>query len=244
MSIIIRSIGVFFIMPKNTLKSRGYIREKLPERLFEAIWFRFANSKIEDLKSRYMASHTDDEEVEVSFVKDNKVIKSIYDYGHASPHVFVSAYTYLMNRIDNLTDLQKSSQALFQSVSFNYYLTHSKIGHSLLRSESFWLWSKLLKAKIIKKLPAQSKLNYILEKNKDWVEIIDKNGNIQNRPLEYYTLILSDGNQYKVKNKTLSDGRFFKIETLEGKTLLLDIGINIFTAKIVNRPLEYPYIPL
>lgn len=242
MSVIIKADGkVVYAAEKHTVK-KGLYEGELPKELLDVIWFRFRKGYQQGIKNIYMASHTDDESVEVTFVKDGKIVKSVYDYGHQSPQEFTSAYIYLMNRIDNLANLRESNQVQPSEMSFKYSLDEGKKQYRLLHSESFWLWSRLLKARILKGTQVNVALNYVIEKQKNW-STVDINGNLEDVLLEYYSLILLDGKMYKIKNRAKTNGRFILAETLEGEQLLLDIGTNFLVPIIFNRPLEYPYIP-
>lgn len=242
MSVIIQHDRKVFYYAEDHTVRKGLYQGELPEELFKVIWFRFTAGYKKGLKDIYMASHTDDESIEVSFVKDGKIIKSVYDYGRESPQEFMSAYVYLMNRMDNLVDLRKSNQVEPTGMSFEYSLNEGKNQYKLLHSESFWLWSRLLKAKILKPNQVNVALTCMIEKQKSW-STINRNGHLEDVLLEYYDLILLDGKVYRVKNRAKTDGRFFLMETVEGKRLFLDIGTNFLTSIIVNRPLKYPYIP-
>ncbi|MRX68715.1 hypothetical protein GJU42_12135 [Flavobacterium resistens] len=44
------------------------------------------------MKNEYIASHTDDETISVTFIKNNKIIKTIEDYGQEAPTEFQWAY--------------------------------------------------------------------------------------------------------------------------------------------------------
>jgi hypothetical protein len=44
------------------------------------------------LNESYEANHTDDERIIVSFIKNNKIIRTVSDYGHEAPEEFIWAY--------------------------------------------------------------------------------------------------------------------------------------------------------
>jgi hypothetical protein len=54
------------------------------------------------LKDHYSTNWTDDQEVNITFAKDNKIVKSISDYGRQSPKNFrinIEPLTYLYQKL-------------------------------------------------------------------------------------------------------------------------------------------------
>lgn len=244
MSAILREDGSVLFYGQRKTNLVGFYEGQLPESLFRSIWFRFKNAKTDFLERKYMSFGTDMAEVTVSFCKNGEIVKSVYDYGEASPEVFVYAYMYAIQRINNYRGFSLLGKRIPQYTDFLYSIKNSTIERSLLNSESFWLWQKLQTAKIVEQSALQNKLNYRFEKRGDWVEVTKKNGDIVDEQVEDYIITLSNGKQYQVKNEAWGDGQFFELKTLQGKSLFLDISTNVLTPYILSRPVEYPYAPM
>lgn len=244
MSVILNEDGHVLFCGQRKTNLLGFYEGQLPKSLFGSIWFRFKNAKIDSLETKYMGFWTDGAEVSVSFCKNGKVAKSVYDYGEASPEAFVYAYMYAIQRMNNYKWSPPIGRSVPQYTNFNYRLKDSSTEHTLLNSESFWLWYKLQTAKVLEKFPSKITLNYRFEKRGDWIEITKKNGKIVDKQSDHYTITLSNGKKYQVKNETWSDGQFFKLTTVQGQSLFLDIGTNILIPYILSRPATYPYAPM
>lgn len=140
---------------------------------------------IMELKPYYQANRTDDETVYITFISDNKILKSVTDYGAKSPHQLVWTYTpirYLYQKL-TLAPHQKPP-LLLDDVQFEA----SKKSCVLSRSESFFLSTELSKAKVTSKsFQKKYKIN-------SW----DDN-----------TIGYTDGRFYQLKDKTLDLGYNF-----------------------------------
>jgi len=68
----------------------------------------FMKANILELKDRYIANHTDDESITITFMKKDSIVKSIIDYGKEAPSELIQAYTpirYLYQKL-NLRERQ------------------------------------------------------------------------------------------------------------------------------------------
>lgn len=70
----------------------GLYKSKITKVKFGEIIKSFQKADWKNLKEKYDASHTDDERISIVFIKNNKIIKVISDYGHESPEEFIWAY--------------------------------------------------------------------------------------------------------------------------------------------------------
>lgn len=126
---------------------------------FLAIEKNFKKANIEKLQDSYYANWTDDEEITVSFVKNDTLVKTILDYGGKAPLEFYLAYSpvrylYQNIKLDTLQNIPPYLQ--IQDLKF----IENKNECSLSKSESFYLWSLLLKSTKVYK---EGKLNYNLD---------------------------------------------------------------------------------
>ncbi|WP_394346639.1 DUF6438 domain-containing protein [Flavobacterium zhairuonense] len=63
----------------------GLFKSKISKNEFQKIQNSFKKANIMNLKDNYAGRWTDDEEVTITFIKNNKIVKSISDYGRVSP---------------------------------------------------------------------------------------------------------------------------------------------------------------
>lgn len=97
-----------------------------------------------NLKDNYAASWTDDQEVSVTFVKDNKILKSITDYGRQSPKSFrinIEPLTYLYQKIELI---ENKTTKDFQYINLRFEKDNKII--NLTSSEIFFLSNLLSKS--------------------------------------------------------------------------------------------------
>ena len=98
------------------------------------------------LKDSYSANWTDDQEVNVTFVKDNKIVKSISDYGRQSPKNFrinIEPLTYLYQKQKLVENKTKKE---FQNINYYRFEKGNQI-INLTSSEAFYLFNLLSESK-------------------------------------------------------------------------------------------------
>ncbi len=130
----------------------GLFSSGIDKELYSFIENNFKKASIKQLKNSYYANWTDDEEISVSFIKDNKIYKTIQDYGHQSPIEFQWAYnstSYLYQhlKLDTLPTPIDLSQVT-RMIAFHDTDNKSLI---LKDSESFYLKNLLFEAEVYKK---------------------------------------------------------------------------------------------
>lgn len=124
----------------------GFFQSKITQTQYEEIQTSFKKADIINLKDSYEANWTDDETVTITFIKNNKIIKTIRDYGIQSPTALVWAYTpvrYLYQHI-KLTPLKK------EKLLFPIWRISFRKGNQicdLTKSESYYLFTEILKGK-------------------------------------------------------------------------------------------------
>ncbi len=129
----------------------GFYKSQINDNGFLTLEEYFKKADIKKLQNHYAANCSDDEEVSVTFIKDNKIVKSISDYGHQSPTEFYWAYTssrYFYQKLQ-LDTISKSLNYL------PFHFTKFEVGGKVCRltiSESFYLWTLLLNSRETEKV--------------------------------------------------------------------------------------------
>jgi hypothetical protein len=124
----------------------GIFKSKITKNEYQKIQTNFKKADITNLKDNYEARWTDDETITVTFIKNNKIVKSINDYGRQSPIALIWAYTpvrYLYQQI-KLTPL-KTKKPLLPKWEISF--TKGNQICNLTKSESFYLLTEIFKGK-------------------------------------------------------------------------------------------------
>lgn len=184
----------------------GFYSGKLDQSKTNFIFKKFEKANIKNLKSGYSASHTDDQTITTSFIKNGKIIKSIYDYGREAPNELAWAYVPI-GYIANITKLTKitTNEDIPNIQMFSFLDKDKKL--SLRDSEGFYLWTELKKSqkKEISFSPLYSisfDYHYYMNENND--------------------LIKPEDNLKAI----LSDGRYYKFEFIDNHHATYDLGYN------------------
>ncbi|MBJ2126903.1 DUF6438 domain-containing protein [Flavobacterium sp. IB48] len=168
----------------------GLFNSKITKSQYQEIQTNFKKANITNLEDNYEGSWTDDETVTITFIKNNKIIKTIRDYGRQSPTALIWAYTpvrYLYQQI-KLTPL-KTEKKLFPIWRISFRKGNQIC--DLTKSESYYLFTEILKGKETND-PFEHKYHIEFWNNQDKKEII-------------YT----DGRYFKSKDKTIDIGYNF-----------------------------------
>lgn len=122
----------------------GYFKSKIKVSEFNEIKNGLKKVNFLNLKDNYTANWTDDQEVSVTFVKDDKILKSITDYGRQSPKSFrinIEPLTYLYQKIKLEEDKTAKD---FQYINLRFEKGNKII--NLTSSEIFFLSNLLSKS--------------------------------------------------------------------------------------------------
>lgn len=172
-----------------TIKN-GICTSKITKEDYQKIQSKFDRANISNLKNEYQGSWTDDETVTVSFIKENRIVKTISDYGRTSPIELICAYTpvkYLYQQLQLSSFKTEGALLLLGSISFE---TTQQICH-LAKSESFFLKSEIIKGKSYnQKFDEKYKIGYWNENDKREV-------------------VITDGRFYKFSDRTIDIGYNF-----------------------------------
>lgn len=138
----------------------GFFKSQITAREFDEIEENFKKTEFLELKDDYQANWTDDQKVTVTFVKDNKILKTIRDYGRQSPKSFritLEPITFLYQKLKLVED---KSLEKFQD---NRYFSFEK-GNKIINlesSEDFYLSNLLSNAsQSFKPFKAEYIINY------------------------------------------------------------------------------------
>lgn len=184
----------------------GFYSGKLDQNKTNFIFKKFEKANINNLKTRYSASHTDDQTITTSFIKNGKIIKSIYDYGREAPNELAWAYVPI-GYVASITKLTKiTTNEDIPNIQFFSFSSKNK-ELSLRNSEGFYLWAELKKSP--KKEVSFSPLYNI---SFDYHYNIDKNDNF----------IKPEKNLKHI----ISDGRYYKFEFIDNHQITYDLGYN------------------
>jgi len=168
----------------------------------------FNKSDINGLLENYSADCTDQSTVSVTFIVNDKIYKTISDYGQESPTEFKWAYMptlYLYQQLD-LKPVSKKNIIEYSTTLFGFE-TPTKL-LNLSQSEEFFLITELFKSKEIKH---KFKKKYTIEY---WEN--DKNHNTK-------TMV--------------TDGRYYELNK-DNSTITLDLGYNFITRNNLTKRLE------
>lgn len=166
--------GNIFYNGQHYNTQNGFFKSKITKIDYQKIQTNFKKADITNLKDSYEANWTDDETVTITFIKNNKIVKSISDYGTQSPPPLIWAYTpvrYLYQQI-KLTPLKIDKPLLsIWRISFS---RKNEIC-DLAKSESFYLLTEIFGGKeTIHKFENKYQIQFWNDEDKK--EIIDTDG--------------------------------------------------------------------
>jgi len=195
MNISIEKNGNIFYFGERYNTSNGIFTSKITIENYQEIEATFKKANIPKIENAYSANWTDDEQISISFIKDNKILKTITDYGRQAPIELIWAYSQVRSLYQQikLTPFisRKSKWPLWSEISFK---TKNQICH-IEKSEAFYLWLEIIKGQEVK------------QKFEEKYEIESLNGNEEN------LVMVSDGQFYKYTNasgsKTIDIGYNF-----------------------------------
>lgn len=194
----IKSDGYAIFNGKKYNSKNGYYLAKGTQTDFENILSLFERCQIDSMQNEYQATHTDDECVSVTFIKDNKIVKTVSDYGHVSQTEFIWAYTQSRFYYQKLNLVSaKNIDTILPKEIYGFQTVNQVI--RLEDSERFYLGLEFAKAQ---KVPSIKK--NLTFQAKGW------NG-------EGYDKIETDGKLIKYKGSTYDIGYNFIEKNLKHK---------------------------
>jgi hypothetical protein len=209
-SIILEKNGDFIFHGDGFVEPLGFFTSKInsdrASELFKR--FRIANHQIQE---NYFEAEDDDlESISVSFIKDKKIIRKIYDYGKVSPSRMIYAYNamstiYKNIKLDSMSIEPPINQIRIKNI-YKYSFTKKDSVLVLEHSERFYLITELLKSKIVKNqiIPIYEIDFYEVEKDKQYHKIKESSDLI----------------------KIVTDGRYYQFKYKNGDEKTFDLGYN------------------
>lgn len=218
--ILLFSDGRVFSHAEEYTKYKGLLEARIDTAIYQDIVHRFNKMPVIHLKARYLADHTDDNTITVTFMKNGRMVKTVSDYGHESPAQFIWAYTYVLN-LSSLINYQPYNTTLSPVLFSCLEEGSEKTVRTLLLhpSESFLLWYYLSKGKIIN--PVKTRLPYSL-KFKSNYSVDFSSGHVKK---EKQIAKLFNRKQFELQ-KIFTDGRFVKFASPEKQIMWIDLGFN------------------
>jgi len=152
--------GDFIFYGQGFTTKEGMFLSKTNKELYKRIEQNFKKADINTLHERYAVARTDAQTVTVTFIKDNKIYKTISDYGRKAPRELYWAYTPVSLLY------QKLSLKPFETKEHNEFPKSNTFFESkgriccLEKSESFYLFTEICKSKEVR---ANFEKKYIIE---------------------------------------------------------------------------------
>ena len=139
--------GNFIFYGQGFTEKEGLYISKINKELYKRIEQNFEKASIDKLSESYVVNWTDAQITTVTFIKDNKIYKTISDYGRKAPREFYWAYTpvSLLYQNLNLKPFVTTEQIEFP-MSYTCFKNRGKIC-CLEKSESFYLFTEICKSK-------------------------------------------------------------------------------------------------
>lgn len=198
----------------------GFFKYQVKDSVFFEIESRFSELNIDTLRSEYWASISDQQTISVTFIRDNKIYKTISDYGKEAPALFYWAYTpvsFLYQKYNGERVLDR------QYLDIDYFIFKQGEKELVLsKSESFYLRCLLQEAK---------------EYNEKNTIIGELYPSVQKAMKETYYIKYCKDDQI---SDILSNGRFFRFKRKDGRVITLDIGYDFIQQNNFAGKFDYP----
>lgn len=125
----------------------GLYTSKISFEKYTEFELNFKKANIENLKNYYRANWTDDETITVTFIKGNKIVKTISDYGRQAPTEFYWAYMPVRYCYQQLGLVSYSDSVKLPL--FIYRFEQANSVYELAKSEGFFLLMELYNGKLV-----------------------------------------------------------------------------------------------
>ena len=177
----------------------NYFSSKLKKEQLTYIFNSFQNINVMNLDNNYSKLVTCSSTSSISFIKNNKIVKTINDYASSAP-------------IDLLFAMENVSY-IYQKAQINYY--YNLYISNMLQIGSFE--NKICHYRLV-----ESELSFLQNE-------INKGKKVKNNFIKKYELtFLESENNYKETflKKIFTDGRYYQINYKDGSSITIDIGYN------------------
>ncbi len=191
--------GNILYLGEEYVKNTGLFQGKLDSETTKWFFHKLRKSDPTHLSDSYQASHTDDESIITTFIKNGKIVKTIHDYGRKAPNQLYWTYVFF-NHLTNIKLDTVSQTSQHYNHFFHWSFETKEQSLILSKSESFYLWAELKKSKIT---------------HQDFQPLYEN--------LLYHDL--EDKNPMKIK-KIKTDGQYFRFVLSNYQTVTYDLGYN------------------
>jgi len=196
--------GNVLFQARGFVKPLGIFSAKLDDQTRKNLFDHFRKANPMGLSYEYAVHHTDDETITTTYIKNGKIVKTIYDYGMAGPSRLVWAYMQIARVYHKIKLKSLLDERDFHLKIYRLDFNKNALTLSLKESESFYLWTELVKAqKTSKTFQPKYRLTFSDE--------------------YYYWTAEQKKHKAEIK-KVSTDGRYFKFELKNGEPITLDLG--------------------
>ncbi|REG92206.1 DUF6438 domain-containing protein [Flavobacterium aquicola] len=148
--IIISKSGEIFYYGKMYVDKKGFFKSKISTKDFLKIENDFKKANYMNLKDEYIASHTDDMTITVTFVKNDQILKTITDYGNESPTELKWAVLPTLFLDQQIKLEQINNSKVYMDFGYCNFIDGNQL-IELTKSECFYLKILLLSCREVKK---------------------------------------------------------------------------------------------
>lgn len=183
--IIVSKKGDVIYKGKYHVTKKGWYTSKLSVSEFEKIQRRFKEADYSKLKNNYSTMVSDSQSISISFIKDGRIIKTIYDYAESSPNELIWAYLPLVTLGQKLKLKPKdiNTHLDYDFLSSSFLTIDGTQGLNLIESEVFYLVTLFMDAKNVDN---EFNEKYFLSYNDIYIKNIKTDG-------RYYKIYFKNG---------------------------------------------------
>jgi hypothetical protein len=140
--IMISKSGEIEYFGKMYVNQKGFCKSKISHKSFNKIESNYKKANFINLKDDYIASRTDAMTITTTFIKDDKILKTITDYGNESPTEMKWATLPIVFLNQNIKLERKDEPRKFVDFGYARFISGKKVCE-LTKSECFYLKSIL-----------------------------------------------------------------------------------------------------
>jgi len=184
----------------------GLFSSKISHNDYLKIELAFKKANIDKLENKYTCSESSGRTISITFIKDNKIYKTITDYSYTSPIDFLSAYMPL-KFIYQTIELKPLVLTNFEQLTSNNVILESDRKYlDIEKSEMFYLITELYKSKEVKH-DFESKYNLLYWDNELKKHIIKTDGRFYQLEKKGLTVTVDLGYNFLTRNNLLNKFR-------------------------------------
>lgn len=215
--------GAVLFQGEGCVNTLGFYSGNLDTNTKDYIFNKFRRANPLKLQDSYSVGHTDDQTLTTTFIQNGKIVKTIHDYGMAATNELTWAYIPISHIHTSIKlDSLPIDEPFYPKLHY-FIFKNDDLILPLEKSESFYLWTELKKAKQTDlKFKSKYKLTF---SGKDTYCGPDPNETRQHK--------------YEIKSVT-TEGQFFKFEFENGQSITYDLGYNFIDRNFKLTDLRKP----